>query len=113
MYPQSASPKRVSDRPLLNGAALKKRRIRPYSGLPLAQESCHTNCDTSPTTLEVDFVRLAECLVGPGWRLSLDASDTAAIHYNLAGTGRMITDKWPPISVSPHTLAIFPPGTAF
>lgn len=64
------------------------------------------------TTLEVDFVRLAECLVSPGWRLSLNPSDMPAIHYNLTGTGRMITDRWPPISLSPHTLAIFPPGTA-
>jgi AraC family transcriptional regulator, activator of mtrCDE len=65
------------------------------------------------TTLEVDFVRLAECLVSPGWRLSLGPTDTPGIHYNLTGTGRMITHEWPPIPLSPHTLAILPPHTAF
>jgi AraC family transcriptional regulator, activator of mtrCDE len=65
------------------------------------------------TTLEVDFVRLAECLVSPGWRLSLGPSDRPGIHYNLTGSGRIITDKWPPIQLSPHTLAILPPDTAF
>jgi AraC family transcriptional regulator, activator of mtrCDE len=64
------------------------------------------------TTLEVDFVRLAECVVSPGWRLSLRGADTPAIHYNLAGTGRMIVDKWPPVLLSPHTLAVLPPRTA-
>jgi AraC family transcriptional regulator, activator of mtrCDE len=65
------------------------------------------------TTLEVDFVRLAECVVSPGWRLSLGPADAPGIHYNLTGTGRMIADKWPPIPLSPHTLAILPPRTAF
>jgi AraC family transcriptional activator of mtrCDE len=65
------------------------------------------------STLEVDFVRLVECLVSPGWRLSLGPTDAPGIHYDLTGTGRMIADKWPPISLSPHTLAILPPRTAF
>jgi AraC family transcriptional regulator, activator of mtrCDE len=65
------------------------------------------------TTLEVDFVMLSECLVSPGWRLSLGPKDTPGIHYNLSGTGRMIVDKWPPIPLSPHTLAIVPPHAAF
>jgi AraC family transcriptional activator of mtrCDE len=65
------------------------------------------------TTLEVDFVRLAECIVSPGWRLSLGPSDTPGIHYNLAGTGQMITEKWSPIPLSPHTLTILPAHTAF
>jgi AraC family transcriptional activator of mtrCDE len=38
------------------------------------------------TTLEVDVVRLTECLVSPGWRLSFPASDLPAIHYT-----RMLT----------------------
>ena len=69
--------------------------------------------DRLKTTLEVDLIRLAECLVSPGWRLSLGPADIAAIHYNLTGVGRMITDKWPPIPLSPHTLAILPSRTAF
>jgi AraC family transcriptional regulator, activator of mtrCDE len=65
------------------------------------------------TTLEVDFVKLAECVVSPGWRLSLGQADTPAIHYNLTGTGRMIAGHWPPILLSPHTLAVLPPRTSF
>jgi AraC family transcriptional regulator, activator of mtrCDE len=65
------------------------------------------------TTLEVDFVRLAECVVSPGWRLSLGQADTPAIHYNLTGAGRMIAGQWPPILLSPHTLAVLPPRTSF
>ena len=65
------------------------------------------------TTLEVDFVRLTECLVSPGWRLSLSPRDRPCIHYSLTGTGRMIAGKWPPIPLSPHTLTILPPHTAF
>jgi AraC family transcriptional regulator, activator of mtrCDE len=65
------------------------------------------------TTLEVDFLMLAECLVSPGWRLSLGPKDTPGIHYNLTGTGRLIVHKWPPIQLSPHTLAILPPHSAF
>jgi AraC-like DNA-binding protein len=67
--------------------------------------------DSLITSLEVDFVLLAECLVSPGWRLSLGPSQTPGIHYNLTGTGRIITDKWPPIPISPHTLVILPPHT--
>jgi AraC-like DNA-binding protein len=79
----------------------------PNIGIPA------TDLNRLLTTLEVDFVRLAECLVSPGWRLSLGPADTPGIHYNLAGMGRMITDNWPPIPLSPHTLAILPPRTAF
>jgi len=72
-----------------------------------------SDLDRLITTLEVDFVLLAECVVSPGWRLSLGPKDMPGIHYNLTGTGRMIVDKWPPILLSPHTLAILPPRTAF
>jgi AraC family transcriptional activator of mtrCDE len=72
-----------------------------------------TDLDRLITTLEVDFVLLAECLVSPGWRLSLRPKDRPGIHYSLTGTGRMVADKWPTIPLSPHTLAILPPHTAF
>jgi AraC family transcriptional activator of mtrCDE len=61
------------------------------------------------TTLEVDVVRLTECLVSPGWRLSFPASDLPAIHYNLAGTGQMVVGAAPAIPLAPHTLVIAPP----
>jgi AraC family transcriptional activator of mtrCDE len=79
---------------------------------PTAQIAA-SDLDRLLTTLEVDFVRLAECLVCPGWRLSLGPADTPGIHYNLAGVGRIVTDEWPPIPLSPHTLAVLPPRTVF
>lgn len=60
-------------------------------------------------TLEVEFARLAECVVSPGWRLSLPATNMSAIHYNLRGSGLMIVGDDPPISLAPHTLVICPP----
>jgi AraC family transcriptional activator of mtrCDE len=63
--------------------------------------------------LEIDFVSLTECLVSPGWALSLPASEFAGMHYNLAGHGRMIAGTFPPIPLAPHTLIILPPMTPF
>lgn len=63
--------------------------------------------------LEVDFVSLTECLVSPGWALSLPPSEFAGMHYNLAGHGRMIAGTFPPIPLAPHTLVILPPMTPF
>ena len=61
------------------------------------------------TTLEVDVVRLTECLVSPGWRLSFPATDLPAIHYNLAGFGQMAVGAAPAIPLAPHTPVIAPP----
>jgi AraC family transcriptional activator of mtrCDE len=65
------------------------------------------------TTLEVSFVKLSECLVSPGWRLALDASETPGVHYNISGRGRMIIEGHPPIDLVPHTLVIVPSKTSF
>lgn len=65
------------------------------------------------TGLEVEFVRLVECLVSPGWRLSMPANDVPALHYTLSGVGRMIVAGNPPIALMPHTLVITPPRKAF
>lgn len=65
------------------------------------------------TALEVNFVKLAECLVSPGWRLKIAATDAPAIHYNLKGMGRMVVGRDRPIALAPHTLAIVPPGMPF
>jgi AraC family transcriptional activator of mtrCDE len=64
-------------------------------------------------TLEVQFVKLAECLVTPGWRLELEATATTGIHYNLGGEGRMIVDGFEPIELHPHTLVVVPRGRRF
>jgi len=70
--------------------------------------------DTLMSGLEVDFVRLVECLISPGWRLSMAGnSDVPGIHYCLAGTGRLLIGDDPPIPFTPHTLAILPSGRPF
>jgi AraC family transcriptional activator of mtrCDE len=65
------------------------------------------------TALEVDFVKLSECLVSPGWQLQLPRTDAPGIHYNLGGMGRMVIGDQPPIDLHPHTLAIIPSRQAF
>src|SRR5438445_11521169 len=65
------------------------------------------------TTLEVNIVRLTECWVSPGWRLEFPATDLPAIHYNLAGSGRMIVGSAPAIALAPHTLVIAPAKQPF
>jgi AraC family transcriptional regulator, activator of mtrCDE len=70
--------------------------------------------DTLLSGLEVEFVRLIECLVSPGWRLAISgASDVPGIHYCLAGTGRLLIGDDPPIAFTPHTLAIIPHNRPF
>ena len=39
------------------------------------------------TTLEVHFLRLAECLVSKGWRLDIAGTDAPGLHYNVSGMG--------------------------
>jgi AraC family transcriptional regulator, activator of mtrCDE len=62
---------------------------------------------------EVEFVKLAECLVSPGWRLEMAPTDAPGIHYVLSGAGAMAIGEEAPTAVKPHTLAIVPPGRSF
>jgi AraC-like DNA-binding protein len=64
-------------------------------------------------TLTVRFVLLAECLVGEGYRLDMGAVDAPGIHYNLAGTGRMIVAGRDPVELAPHTLVVVPARSPF
>lgn len=65
------------------------------------------------TTLEIDVVRLAECLVSPGWRLEFPSLDMPALHYNVGGNGQLLMQSHPPIDLKPHTLIVVPPGQPF
>jgi AraC family transcriptional activator of mtrCDE len=66
-----------------------------------------SDLDSLLTMLEVDFVRLTECLVSPGWRLEIGEFEEPGLHYNLVGTGRMIVGDVV-IELKPHTLVIAP-----
>jgi AraC-like DNA-binding protein len=72
-----------------------------------------SDLDNLMTRLEVKVVKLAECLVSPGWRLSFGAADLPAIHYNLSGVGQLAVGDAPAISLAPHTLVIVPPYQPF
>ncbi len=65
------------------------------------------------TTLEVQFVKLSECLVSKGWRLELAGAEAPGIHYNLSGNGTLVAAGHPPIRLTPHTLVIMPPRQQF
>ncbi len=69
--------------------------------------------DSLMSGLEVDFIKLVECLVSRKWRLLLAANDAPGIHYCLSGTGRMIVGDDPPIAFTTHTLMVTPPRKAF
>ncbi|HEY4318839.1 MAG TPA: AraC family transcriptional regulator [Herbaspirillum sp.] len=82
----------MSDKPLL--------RISP------------SDLDSLLTMLDVNFVRLSECLVSPGWQLELGDVEAPGLHYNLAGTGRMVVGEMV-IELRPHTLVILPARQKF
>lgn len=63
--------------------------------------------------LEVRFLKLAECRVGAGWRLSVDRCEASGIHYIVGGTGRMIVGAHPPFDLQPDVLVILPRGGGF
>ena len=82
------------------------------SSKPLARIS-PSDLDNLMRTLEVEFVKLSECVVSPGWRLAMAATNAPSFHYDLIGTGRMIIGNHPPIDLQPHTLIIVPAGQSF
>lgn len=69
--------------------------------------------DSLLSALTVDFVRLTECLVSPGWRINLGGTSAPGLHYNLSGQGRMVLEGHPEIELTPHTLVITPPNQYF
>jgi AraC family transcriptional activator of mtrCDE len=65
------------------------------------------------SALDIDVVALTELLVPRGHRLELGNIDVPAIHYNLAGKGRMAFNGGPFMPLRPHLLIIVPPNTPF
>jgi AraC family transcriptional activator of mtrCDE len=72
-----------------------------------------SDLDQLMTALEVSFIKLFECVVSPGWRLRLGASNAPGIHYNLRGTGKLIVADQPAIELLPHTMVVIPPRHPF
>jgi AraC family transcriptional activator of mtrCDE len=76
-------------------------------------ESQKPEVDNLLTNLEIDVVRLTECQISPGWRLSFPAAPLPALHYTLMGKGHMIVGDGPAIPLVPHMLVIVPAGLPF
>ncbi|AOB30263.1 AraC family transcriptional regulator [Bordetella sp. H567] len=91
---------------------MNKGAAGQHSDQPMARISS-AQLDGLLSALSVDFVRLTECLVSPGWRLNLGGTSAPGIHYNLSGHGRMVLEGHPPIALAPHTLVITPPNQYF
>ena len=64
------------------------------------------------STLEVNFVKLTECLIGSGWRLTFQPEELPAVHYTIQGSGRFGMGKTS-VDLEPHSLIIVPPGKTF
>jgi AraC family transcriptional activator of mtrCDE len=91
----------------MNKDAPRQHRVKPMTRIS------GPDLDGLLSALTVDFVRLTECLVSPGWRINLGGTSAPGIHYNLYGRGRMVLEGHPAIELSPHTLVITPPNRYF
>ena len=80
---------------------------RPASKIP------KHDFDRLLSTLEVNFVRLTECLIGSGWRLSFQPEELPAVHYTIHGSGRFGIGQTFSVDLDPHSLVIVPPGKTF
>jgi AraC family transcriptional regulator, activator of mtrCDE len=80
---------------------------RPASRIPKHE------LDRLLSILEVNFVKLSECLIGPGWRLSFQPEELPAVHYTIQGSGRFSIGEAFSVDIAPHSLIIVPPGKAF
>jgi AraC family transcriptional regulator, activator of mtrCDE len=79
---------------------------RPASKIPKPE------LDRLLSTLEVNFVKLTECLIGSGWRLTFQPEELPAVHYTIQGSGRFGIGETS-IDLEPHSLIIVPPGRPF
>lgn len=72
-----------------------------------------SDLDNLIRTLEVNFVRLSECVVSAGSRLTLAANAAPAVYYGPLGMGRMNAGDHAPIGLHPHTFVVIPAGRSF
>ena len=58
-------------------------------------------------------MRLSECLVSPGWRLSFPPNELTGVHYTLEGSGRFAIGETFSVDIEPHSMIIVPPGRTY
>lgn len=68
--------------------------------------------DKLMATLEVNFVKLSECELARGAQLAVARAVVSTMYYCLVGSGWVDVEGEAPIHLTPHTLAIVPPGKA-
>jgi AraC family transcriptional activator of mtrCDE len=72
-----------------------------------------SDLDGLTRALDIELVALTEILVPRGYRAEMGKFDAPAIHYNLAGSGRISVNGGPFHPLKPHLLIIVPPKTRF
>lgn len=77
------------------------------TGQPLWRIS-RADLDKLMTTLEVNFVRLSECVLASGARMEIARAEHPTIHYGFAGSGAILVEGEPPIELAAHTLVVVP-----
>ncbi len=96
----------------VDSVLIEFQRSRSLSNTPPAHLSA-SDLNSLMRALDIDVVALTELLVPRGHRVELGNIDVPAIHYNLAGQGRMAIDGGPFMPLHPHMLIIVPPNTPF
>jgi AraC family transcriptional activator of mtrCDE len=62
---------------------------------------------------DVGVAAFTSCDVRHGWQLVFEPSQSASLHYCLAGTGTMSVGNGAPIAVEQHSFVLLPPRVAY
>jgi AraC family transcriptional activator of mtrCDE len=87
----------------------RRRSTAPISSPQISS----SDLDGLVRALDIELVALTEILVPRGYRAEMGKIDAPAIHYNLAGSGRVSVNGGPFHPLKPHLLIIVPPKTPF
>lgn len=64
-------------------------------------------------SFDVGVAAFTSCDVRHGWQLVFELSQSASLHYCLAGTGTMSVGNGPPIAIEQHSFVLLPPRVAY
>lgn len=89
------------------------RQVRTGRSRHVAQSTpqiSHSDLSHLLDALEVNVAYLTDCVVNAGWRVEFEPARLPGICYTPGGHGIMNVGNQPPITLTPHTLVIIPPG---
>lgn len=78
-----------------------------------SESARHEGLDYFLATVDIGVTHFSACDVREGWSVTFDACKTASLHYCLAGSGALVMQSVPPITMTPHTFVLLPPGAAY